>query len=71
MSLLPAARVLDRHKVDHLTHSLGAEEARDQHIAVRQVHLFVLGLVEAGDLEEASFALVENRGKDAWRVEAR
>src|SRR5262249_8922557 len=33
--------------------------------------LLVLGLVEAGDLEEASFALIENRGEDAWRVEVR
>jgi hypothetical protein len=31
----------------------------------------VLGLVEAGDLEEASFVLIENRGEDAWRVEVR
>jgi hypothetical protein len=31
----------------------------------------VLGLVEARDLEEASFALIENRGEDAWRVELR
>src|SRR5262249_15987995 len=28
-------------------------------------------LVEARDLEEASFALIENGGKNAWRVELR
>ena len=69
--LLAAARVLDRHEVDHFADPLGAEEARHQHVAVGQVHLLVLGLVEAGDLEEASFVLVENRGEDAWRVEVR
>src|ERR1700722_5342328 len=31
----------------------------------------MLGFVEAGDLEEASFVLVENRGEDAWRIEVR
>src|SRR5262245_27544918 len=31
----------------------------------------MLGLVEAGDLEKSSFAFVENRGEDAWRVELR
>jgi hypothetical protein len=50
---------------------LGAKKARQQHIAVGQVHLLVLGLIEARDLEEASFALIENRGEDAWRVELR
>jgi hypothetical protein len=69
--LLASARVLDRHEVDHFADPLGAEEARQQHVAVGQVHLLVLGLVEAGDLEEASFVLVENRGEDAWRVELR
>jgi hypothetical protein len=33
--------------------------------------MLALGLVEARDLEEASFALIENRGEDAWRVELR
>ena len=69
--LLASARVLDRHEVDHFADPLGAEEARQQHVAVGQVHLLVLGVVEAGDLEEASFVLVENRGEDAWRVELR
>src|SRR6266404_2574814 len=69
--LLATAHVLDRHEVDHFADPLGAKKARQQHIAVGQVHLLVLGLVEAGDLEEASFALVENRGEDAWRVEVR
>src|ERR1700731_3805150 len=31
----------------------------------------MLGLIEAGDLEETSFVLVENRGEDAWRIEVR
>src|SRR5215471_14163782 len=39
--------------------------------AVGQVHLLVLGLVEAGDLEEPAFAPVEHCGEDAWRVELR
>ena len=53
------------------TDPLGAEEARHQHVAVRHVHLLVLGLVEAGDLEEASFVFVEKRREDAWGVELR
>src|SRR5262245_63079466 len=68
---LAAARILDRHEVDHFADALGAKEARHQHVAVGQVHLLVLRLVEAGDLEEASFALVENCGEDTWRVEVR
>src|ERR1700731_2584624 len=31
----------------------------------------MLGLIEAGDLEETSFVLVENRGEDAWRIDGR
>src|SRR5262249_24806462 len=62
---------LDRHQVDHFADAVRAEEARHQHVAVGQVHLLVLGLVEAGDLEEASFLLVENRAKNAGRVEVR
>src|SRR5262249_39783365 len=31
----------------------------------------VLGLVEARDFEEASFAVIENGGEDAWGVELR
>src|SRR5262249_3714986 len=69
--LLAAAHVLDRHEVDHFADPLGAKKARQQHVAVGQVHLFVLGLVEARDLEAATFALIENRGEDAWRVELR
>src|SRR6516225_1436877 len=69
--LLAAVRVLDRHEVNHFANPLGAEEARQQHIAVGQVHLLVLGLVETRDLEETSFVLVENSGEDAWRVEVR
>src|SRR5262249_48997491 len=69
--LLAAAHVLDRHEVDHFTDPLGAKKARQQHVAVGQVHLLVLGLIEARDLEEASFALIKNRGEDAWRVELR
>src|SRR5262249_15935244 len=41
------------------------------HVGVGQVYLLMLGLVEAGDLEESSFVFVENRGEDAWRVELR
>src|SRR5262249_14578 len=66
-----AAHVLDRHEVDHFADTLGAKKARQQHVAVGQVHLLVLSLVEARDLEEASFALIENGGKNAWRVELR
>src|SRR5262245_55227184 len=69
--LLAAAHVLDRHEVDHFADPLGAKKARQQHVAVGQVHLLVLGLIEARDLGEASFALIENRGEDAWRVELR
>ena len=67
--LLATARVGDRHEVDHFADPVSAEEARHQHVAVWHVHLLVLGLVEAGDLEEASFLLVENRAKNAWQVE--
>src|SRR5262249_10023055 len=69
--LLATAHVLDRHEVDHFADPLAAKKAGQQHVAVGQVHLLVLGLVEARDLEEASFALIENRGEDAWRVEVR
>ena len=41
----------------------GAKEARQEHVAVGQVHLLMLGVVEARDLEEASFVLIENRGE--------
>ena len=71
MYLLAAAHVLDRHEVDHFADPLGAKKARQQHVAVGQVHLLMLPLVEARDLEEASFALIENRSEDAWRVKVR
>src|SRR5436309_4723183 len=71
VQLLAAAHLLDRHEVDHFADPLGAKKARQQHVAVGQVHLLMLALVEARDLEETSFALIENRGEDAWRVEPR
>src|SRR4029077_544116 len=69
--LLATARLLDRHEGDHFADAVRAEEARYQHVAVGQVHLLALSLVEAGDLEEASFLIIENRAKNAWRVEVR
>src|SRR6516165_9093800 len=69
-----ASLVIPRRRkaeVDHFADAVRAEEARHQHVAVGQVYLLALGLVEAGDLEEAPFLLVENRAKNAWRVEVR
>jgi hypothetical protein len=60
---------MDRHEVDHFPDPVSAEEARHKYVAIGQVHLLVLGLVEAG--YEASFSLVENRAEDAWRIEVR
>src|SRR5262249_31364886 len=69
--LLAVAHVLNRHEVDDFADTLRAKKARQQHVAVGQVHLLVLSLVKARDFEEASFALIENGGENAWRVELR
>jgi hypothetical protein len=65
MGLASGWRILDGHKIEHLAHPFGAEEARQQDAAVGQIHLFVFHLVERGDLEEAALAVVENTGKNA------
>ena len=65
MGFAPGWRILDGHKIEHLAHPVGAEEPRQQDAALGQIHLFMLRVVERGDLEEAALAVVENTGKNA------
>jgi hypothetical protein len=65
------ARLRERHEVLDLAHALRGEEARDQHIAVREVRLLGCPARDRGPKPIASAALsVEDRREHAWRVEA-
>ena len=61
-----------RHEVDQLGHSIRMEEAGDEHVGVRQIHLAARESVEArADLPRASPLVVEQGGKDARRIDTR
>src|SRR5262249_13739328 len=68
MGLAPLFGLFNGHEVHHLTHPLDAEKAGQQDTAVWQVHLFVLLVVQGGDLEEATFLVVQDGGKKTGRV---
>jgi len=62
----------DGHEVEDLPDAVRMEEARDQDVGVRQVHLLVSAPPErGGDPEVAPLRVVEDRGEDARRLEAR
>src|SRR5262249_24903273 len=63
---------LDGHEVGHLAHAFPPHEPRDEHRRVGEVELS-LGAVVAlgGDLEVTAAVVVEQRCKDARRIEAR
>jgi hypothetical protein len=68
----PRAGLPDRHEVLHLANPVGGEEARDQHVAVREVHLLRLPARRRGPQRKVTAAVgVEDRGEHARRVEIR
>ena len=68
MGLPPMLGLFNGHEVHYLSHPLGAEKACQQDTAVWQVHLFVLLIVQGGDLEEAAFLVVQDGRKNTGRV---
>jgi len=65
------ARLPNRHEVLDFAHSLGREEARDEHVGVGEVQLLGLMISPSGPEGEAAPALgVEDRSEHARRVEA-
>jgi hypothetical protein len=60
------------HEVGELGDSIGRQEARDQDVGVREVHLLVgHPVVDRGELEAPAALVVEQSGEDARRVEVR
>src|SRR5580765_4586484 len=57
----------DGHEIRELGHALVAEEARDENVGVRQIHLLNGALALRGDREEAALSVVENGSEDARR----
>src|SRR5882724_5414864 len=68
MGLPPLRGLFNGHEVHHLTHPLCAEKACQQDSAVWQVHLFVLLVVQGGDLEAATLLVVQDGRKNTGRV---
>src|SRR5262245_44613095 len=68
MCLTPMLGLFNGHEIHYLSHSLSAEKAGQQDTAVWQVHLFVLLVMQGGDLEEAAFLVVQDGRKNTGRV---
>jgi hypothetical protein len=63
VGLTPMLRLFNGHEVHHLSHPLGTEKACQQYTAIGQVELLVLLVVQGGNLEEATFLVVEDGRK--------
>ena len=64
---------LDGHKIGDFAHAINGEETSNQDIRLRQVELFAshahIAVEYGGDAKEAAFAGIEQRAKDAGRIE--
>jgi hypothetical protein len=64
--------LLNRHVICQLGYTFFGKEARQQNIRIRQVELAYAHVRELGrNLKAATFAVIEQRRKDSWRIEIR
>jgi hypothetical protein len=59
--------LLDWHVIRQLDHSFLSQEARQQYVCVRQVHLAYSRIRKAGcDLKAPTLVLIKQGSKDRW-----
>ena len=72
VAMRPVPDLPDRHEILDLADSGRGEEARDEHVRVREVELLVLPFAACGPEHETAAAVrIEQRGEHARRVEPR
>ena len=63
---------MDRHEIADLRHPVGGEEARQQHVGIREIELPVHGVVQHRlQGEVAASFVIQQRSEDGWGVERR
>ena len=63
------AMPLDRHKIDKLGNPIGAIKPSDEDVGIRQIKLLATLRGNGGDLKVSPLFIIENRRKDAGRIE--
>src|SRR4029077_9155898 len=67
-----SAAASDGHVILHLAHAICMQKTRNENGGIRPIELLVNDLVpRQGNPKAPAFPVIQNCGKDAWRIEVR